>query len=96
MENKELQLDTKQLNTESSILTPEEYLLKCNKFINSGADTKLIKTATNDDTLMYDVFTDEFCIVTKDGIIRTYYKLDPNYHGYDTNLDYWNSSECNY
>ena len=43
MENKELQLDTKQLNTESSILTPEkeaEYRTRISSLEEENADLK--------------------------------------------------------
>jgi hypothetical protein len=35
--------------------------------------------------------TDEFGLVSPDGVIYSYYKPDPAEHGYDTNLEYFNA-----
>lgn len=77
-------------------ITKDEYLGLANKFINSSGDDVLSKVASNGDILKLNLKTNEFSIVTKDGVIRTYHKLNPDIHGYKSNLDYWNAPDCNY
>lgn len=44
----------------------------------------------NGDLVRYDSATDEFGVLSKYGVIRTYYKPNPwNRTKYPTNLDYW-------
>ena len=45
------------------------------------------------DTVRFDPETDEFGVISADGIIRTYYRPDPDLHGFATNLDYFNSEK---
>lgn len=51
----------------------------------------LEKTRPNGDVIRFNPATDEFGVVSRRGIIRTYYKPDPSVHGYPTNLDYFNA-----
>jgi filamentous hemagglutinin len=44
-------------------------------------------------TQLYNPSTNEFAVVTSNGIIRTYFKPDPAIHGYKTNLDYYNAQK---
>ena len=77
-------------------ITEFEYLQKANNFINSSGKNVLSRTASNGDILQFNTKTNEFSIVTKEGIIRTYHKLNPEIHKQGTNLDYWNGPDCNY
>ena len=77
-------------------ISKEEYLNKANDFIKSDGADVLTKTASNGDVLKWNKLTDEFSIVTKDGVIRTYHRLNPEIHGEGSNLDYWNGAKCNY
>lgn len=56
-------------------ITMDEYLEEARKLINSkpGGDI-LTKTRSNGDILFYNKSTNEFAVVTKDGVIRTYFK----------------------
>lgn len=56
-------------------ITMDEYLEGARKLINSkpGGDI-LTKTRSNGDILFYNKSTNEFAVVTKDGVIRTYFK----------------------
>ena len=62
----------------------DEYLLKANALINSGDSAVLIKYRANGDKLCYNTKTNEFAVVNKNGIIRTYFK--PKY-----GIDYFNN-----
>jgi filamentous hemagglutinin len=42
------------------------------------------------DTVRFNPETDEFGVISPDGSIRTYYRPDPNVHGFATNPDYFN------
>ncbi len=77
-------------------ITKDDYLKLANEFIDSSGKNVLSRTASNGDILKFNTKTNEFSIVTKDGVIRTYHKLNPQIHGKGTNLDYWNSPDCNY
>ncbi len=48
----------------------------------------LEKTRVNGDVVRFNPWTDEFGVASRTAI-RTYYKTDPNVHGYRTNLDYF-------
>lgn len=37
----------------------------------------------------YDLETDEFIVLSKEGVIETYFKPDPAVHGYKTNFEYF-------
>ena len=77
-------------------ITKDQYLQKANNFANSSGSNVLTRTGSNGDVLKFNPSTNEFSIVTKDGVIRTYHKLDPSIHGKGTNMDYWNGPDCNY
>lgn len=56
-------------------ITMDEYLERARKLINSKPGGNiLIKTRSNGDILFYNKSTNEFAVVTKDGVIRTYFK----------------------
>ncbi|WP_245683840.1 hypothetical protein [Vulcanibacillus modesticaldus] len=53
----------------------DEYLKGARKLINSKLDGNILtKTRSNGDILFYNKSTNEFAVVTKDGVIRTYFK----------------------
>jgi hypothetical protein len=45
------------------------------------------------DAVRFNPETDEFGVIRPDGTIRTYYRPNPNLHGFPTNLDYFNSEK---
>jgi RHS repeat-associated protein len=51
----------------------------------------LEKIRPNGDVVRFNPTTDEFGVVSGNGIVRTYYKPDPAVHGHATNLDYFNA-----
>ena len=48
-------------------------------------------TRTNGDVVRWDPETDAFGVVSSDGTIRTFYKPDPDQHGFATNEEYFNA-----
>jgi len=68
------------------------YQQKADKFLTGSKPIGVLeKKRANGDKVRYNPFTDEFGVVSKNGVIRTYCKPDPNVHGYATNLDYFNA-----
>jgi pyocin large subunit-like protein len=56
-------------------ITIDEYLEGARKLINSKPGGNILtKTRSNGDILFYNQSTNEFAVVTKDGVIRTYFK----------------------
>jgi hypothetical protein len=74
-------------------ITESEYLQKAQDLLTSSPNGDiLMKTRiSNGDKIFYKQSTNEFGIVTEDGIIRTYFKPNPAEHHYPTNLDYFNA-----
>jgi len=68
-----------------------QYQRQASKFLteNLGPAT-LEKTRKNGDVVRYNPNTDEFGVVSKSGVIRTYYKPDPAVHSRSSNLEYFN------
>lgn len=72
--------------------TPEEYQRMASQFLTGTPEAGVLeKTRSNGDIVRFNPATDEFGVLSKDGIIRTYYKPDPSVHGYPSNLDYYNA-----
>jgi filamentous hemagglutinin len=68
-----------------------EYQSKADTYLTGQrAQGVLEKVRANGDIVRYNPATEEFGVVTKDGVIRTYYKPNPAIHGEPTNLDYFN------
>ena len=55
-------------------ITKDQYIEKARALINSSSKDVLTKVRTNGDTLYYNKVTNEFAVLTKDGIIRTFFK----------------------
>lgn len=56
-------------------ITMDEYLEGARKLINSKPNGNILtKTRSNGDILFYNKSTNEFAVVTKHGVIRTYFK----------------------
>lgn len=79
--------------SEFGFTTVEEYENAAQNFVKTkGNDGVLSKVRQSDGaTIIYNPSTNEFSVVAKDGVIQTYFKPDPEIHGYDTNLDYYNA-----
>jgi filamentous hemagglutinin len=72
--------------------TSTAYQQEADGFLTGSKPTGVLeKMRTNGGIVRYNPSTDEFGVVSKNGVIRTYCKPDPNVHGYPTNLDYFNA-----
>jgi RHS repeat-associated protein len=82
----------KKHGAEFGFTSESEYLAGAQKFVASeGTEGVLSKVRANGDIVLYNSSTNEFAVVSRDEIIRTYFKPDPSIHGYETNLDYFNA-----
>ena len=78
-------------------ISRQGYLHRARSFLNRNADGIVVQEGLRDlgwgasagDRVRYDVITQEFGIVTRDGYIRAYFIPEPSTHGYRTNLDYF-------
>jgi len=74
--------------------TESQYLQGAQNFIGTEGNTGVLsRVRANGDKVLYNPSTNEFAVVASDGTIRTYFKPDPDIHGYQTNLDYYNSQK---
>ncbi|MBI2263631.1 MAG: hypothetical protein HYU64_00435 [Armatimonadetes bacterium] len=74
--------------------TPEEYLEGARKLalLPTGGPILRGKGARRSgDIITYNRGTNEFLVVSRKGIIRTYFKPDSKIHRYPTNLDYYDA-----
>ncbi|MFC3384354.1 outer membrane protein assembly factor BamB family protein [Couchioplanes azureus] len=69
-----------------------QYARKARDWFDNPTPTTLTKVRDwNGDVVRFDPETDYFGVMTKDGTPRTFYKPDPEQHGFPTNLDYFNA-----
>lgn len=64
-------------------ITKEEYLEMANSLINRQSDSVENKYDDDGDYMYYDISTNEFLVLSKDGYIRTFFKPSAG-------IDYWN------
>jgi RHS repeat-associated protein len=71
--------------------TAASYQAAADRFMMGNRGTGILeKVRPNGDVVRFNPATNEFGVLTKDGVLRTYYKPDPAVHGWPTNLDYFN------
>ena len=69
-----------------------EYEQMANRFLSGKTPPSVLeKVRVNSNIIRYNPSTEEFGVVTKTGRVKTYYKPDPNIHGYKTNFDYFDA-----
>jgi hypothetical protein len=82
----------KKHGSEFGFISEDEYLAGAQKFVSTeGNEGVLTKVRNNGDRIIYNPITNEFAVVSDNGVIRTYFKPDPLSHGYETNYDYYNA-----
>ncbi|MER6792093.1 RHS repeat-associated core domain-containing protein [Amycolatopsis mediterranei] len=69
----------------------KQYVERATEFLRRPGPGVLTKIRSSGDVVRYDPNTQEFGVMTQDGIPRTYYVPDPATHGLPTNLDYFNA-----
>ena len=70
--------------------SPGDYAQGAADFYDTRGDF-LTKTDSNGRVRVYDPDTNTFAVYNADGTTATYYKPDPAQHGFETNLEYWES-----
>lgn len=60
--------------TDFGDITKEAYIEGANRLINSSNSDVLNKVRANGDKVFYNVITNEFAVLSPEGIIRTYFK----------------------
>lgn len=68
-----------------------EYERRAAEFLNAPLGPMMEEGVrnTDDDTIRYDRSTQNFAIMRADGIIRTFFKPSKNWHGFSSNLEYF-------
>ena len=75
--------------------TADEYEKMAREFLNEplGASVQECVRRGNGDTIRFDTVTEAFAIMRSDSIIKSFYKPEVSWHGYRTNLLYF-QAEC--
>ncbi len=67
-----------------------EYLTQADDFLNGPMNYPTLELIRQEgDRVRFNPDTDEYGVVRSDGLIRTYFKPNPDEHGYKTNLEYF-------
>ncbi|MGH9892377.1 MAG: hypothetical protein ACREA0_10410 [bacterium] len=80
---------------EFGVATELEYLELADTFLGGPLDPVTTRQCmrSNGDLLRYNEATEEFGVLRRDGIIKTYFRPDPAEHSQGSNLTYF-FSEC--
>ena len=68
----------------------KEYVEAATNFLRSPNPNVLTRTRENGGIVRFNPATDEFGVMGSSGVPRTYFKPNPESHGYATNMDYFN------
>jgi pyocin large subunit-like protein len=72
--------------------TEAEYVAAAVQFTTEPLPEGVLKNIQKDgDTAYYNPKTAEYAVKSKKGFIRTYFKLNPQIHGFQSNTDYFNA-----
>ncbi|GAA1677099.1 RHS repeat-associated core domain-containing protein [Kribbella yunnanensis] len=69
----------------------KEYVEAGTTFLRSTNKNILTRTRGNGDSVRYNPVTNEFGVMDRSGVPRTYFRPDPADHGHATNMDYFNA-----
>lgn len=71
--------------------TEAEYVSAAISFTNQTPPAVMQNKQRDGDTAFYNPKSAEYAVKSKRGLIRTYFKLDPKIHGFQSNTDYFNA-----
>ena len=73
----------------------DEYERMAREYLNTEASISVLDCIRlgNGDIIKYDIASQAFAVMRKDGIIRTFFKPDPAWHGFPSHLEYF-QVEC--
>ena len=69
----------------------KQYVNGATKFITNPPNGTLTKTRHNGDTILYNPTTNTFAVKDSSGIPKTMFKPNPEKHGYENNMEYFNA-----
>jgi hypothetical protein len=70
--------------------TAAQYQRQADRFLTGTRDSNTLeRTRPNGDVVRFNTRTNEYGVVSRSGIIRTYYRPDPSIHGHQTNMGYF-------
>ncbi|MDY0028560.1 MAG: hypothetical protein RBR86_01315 [Pseudobdellovibrionaceae bacterium] len=69
----------------------EVYVQAANDFVTRPPEGTLTIKQIDGDRVFYDPQRNWFAVVSYKGQIRTFYRLDPKVHGFESNVDYFNA-----
>jgi hypothetical protein len=82
----------KKHGAEFGFKSEQEYVAAAVKFSTEPLADGVLKNIQKDgDTAFYNPKTAEYAVKSRRGFIRTYFKLNPQIHGYASNTDYFNA-----
>lgn len=89
-DNARLQDHFRRHGADFGLSNPPDYEAQAARFLAGRPSQGILEIVrTNGDIVRYNTSTNEFGIITQDGIIRTYFKPDPAVHGYPSNMEYF-------
>ena len=91
IDNVELEVHFSYHGTTVGATTQDEYLLLADSFLGGPlrpSTYQCVRSGKND-LIRYDLETDEYGVLSRDGYIRSYYIADPEIHDFPTNFDYF-------
>ena len=71
--------------------TEAEYVAAAIDFTTKPSADVMQNIQRDGDTAFYNPKSAEYAVKSKRGLIRTYFKLDPKIHGFQSNTDYFNA-----
>lgn len=71
--------------------TEAEYVTAAIDFTTKPSADVMQNIQRDGDTAFYNPKSAEYAVKSKRGLIRTYFKLDPKIHGFQSNTDYFNA-----
>lgn len=72
-----------------------DYERMAKAFLTAALSATLLECvrSSNGDVIRFNTVTQEFAVMRADGVIKTFYKADPRWHGFGRNLRYF-QVEC--
>lgn len=71
--------------------TADEYIAAATDFVQDPPAGIQTKTQADGDVLLFDPSSARFAVMQADGTLRTYFKLNPEVHGYPSNQAYFDA-----
>ncbi len=73
--------------------TAQEYTAVAQSFVSKPPKGTLSVVQKDNDRVFYNPELNFFAVTNKKGQLRTFYRLDPEIHGHDSNMEYFRKQE---